>query len=93
MVKIRKTSIKKGSKDVNKRKQIKKAEKRVQLSSKELKINLEKLKSDVKVAYDTMTSVLPRAIKDARIKPFGNASHIILPKEYAGKKAIVFVNK
>ena len=90
MIKIRKMSIKKGSKDLKKSK-AKKKTKRIELNSKELRINLEKLRKDVKDAYETMTKILPQAVKDAEIKRFGNASHIILPKEYAGKRAIVIV--
>lgn len=94
MIKIRKTSIKKGSKDLrNEKKQKPGKEKRVELNSKELRINLEKLKKDVKNAYSTLTKVLPEAIKDAEIKRFGNASHIILPKNYAGKRATVIVKR
>lgn len=93
MVKIRKTSIKKGSKDLKKKKIEKKSAKRIELNSRELRINLERLRKDVKNAYETMTKVLPEAIKDAEVKRFGNASHIILPKEYAGKRATVIVKK
>lgn len=67
--------------------------KRVELNSKELKINLEKLQEDVKKAYHTMRTLLPESISEKEIKPFGNASHIILPKEYANKKATVIVKK
>lgn len=67
--------------------------KRIELSSKEIRVNLEMLQKDVKRAYDTMKNVLPEAITDREIKPFGNASHIILPKKYAGKKAIVIIKK
>ena len=31
--------------------------------------------------------------KDVRVKKFGNAAHIILPKKYAGKKATVMIRK
>jgi putative transposon-encoded protein len=71
----------------------KKEAKRIEISSKELKVNLEKLQQDVKKAYETMKKVLPSAIKDAEVKKFGNASHIVLPKEYTGKKAIVLIKK
>jgi len=40
-----------------------------------------------------MTKILPEAIKDAEIKRFGNASHIILPKNYSGKRATVIIKK
>lgn len=70
-----------------------KTDRRIEISSKELKINLEKLQQDVKNAYETMKKVLPSAIKDAEVKKFGNASHIVLPKEYVGKKATVLIKK
>ncbi len=66
---------------------------RIDISSKEIKVNLEQLQKDVKKAYESMRKILPAAIKDCEIKKFGNASHIILPKEYAGKKATVLVKK
>ena len=71
----------------------KKQDKRIELSSKEIKVNLEKLQQDVKRAYDSMKKVLPESIRDREIKRFGNASHIILPKEYAGKKATIIIRK
>lgn len=66
---------------------------RVNVNSKEFKINLEQLQKDVKRAADSMARMIPQAVKNVEVKPFGNASHIILPKEYAGKKASVFINK
>lgn len=71
----------------------KKNTKRLELNSKEIKLNLEKLQDDVKGAYDTMRKLLPESIINKEIKRFGNASHIILPKEYAGKKATIIVKK
>jgi putative transposon-encoded protein len=70
-----------------------KNDRRIEISSKELKINLEKLQKDVKNAYETMRKVLPSAIKDVEVKKFGNASHIVLPKEFTGKKAMVLIKK
>lgn len=72
---------------------VKKSNKRIEVSSKELKVNLEKLQDDVKKAYESMKKVLPSAIKDAEVKKFGNAAHIVLPKEYVGKKATVLIKK
>lgn len=71
----------------------KKNNKRIDISSKEIKVNLAQLQKDVKKAYDSMRKILPDAIKDCEIKKFGNAAHIILPKEYAGKKATVLVKR
>lgn len=36
---------------------------------------------------------VPEKVLDREIKPFGNASHIILPKEYSNKKAKVIIRK
>ena len=71
----------------------KKLEKRIEINSRELRINLAKLKNDVKHAYKKMTKILPRAVKDTEIKRFGNASHIILPRQYSGKRATVIIKK
>lgn len=71
----------------------KKTQKRITLNKEEINVNLRKLQEDVKTAYNSMKRVLPEAIKDAKVKRFGNASHIILPKGYAGKKAIVLIKK
>ena len=69
----------------------KKGKNRVELSSKEIKINLEQLQKDVKNVYDTIKKHVPETITNQEIKPFGNSSHIILPKEYANKKATVII--
>lgn len=70
-----------------------KKEKRIELNSKELKINLEKLRKDVKKVSSSMRKLLPESIDTKKIKSFGNASHIVLPKEYAGKRATVIIKK
>ena len=70
-----------------------KGKKRIELNSKELRVNLEQLQKDVAKAYDSMKKLVPDAIKNAEVKPFGGSSHIILPKEFAGKKAVVFVKR
>ena len=61
------------------------------VSKKELKIDLEEIQRDIKKAYESVKKAIPQAIKNAEIKKFGNASHIILPKEFAGKKATVLI--
>ena len=70
-----------------------KKDKRFHISSTELRINLTKLKSDVKKAYKTMAKIIPEAVKNSEIKKFGQASHVILPRQYAGKKATVIIRK
>ena len=91
MIKIRKMSIKKGSASVKKALKKNKEGKRFELNSKELRINLDQLQKDVKKVYKSMTQIVPESIKDAEIKRFGNASHIILPKKYSGKRATVII--
>ena len=34
---------------------------------------------------------IPEGILEKEVKPFGNASHIILPKEYTSKKAKIII--
>jgi len=81
-------------KDNNKEKKEKKVEgKRIELNAKEFKINFEKLQSDVKQAYESMRKLVPDSITEREIKPFGNAAHIILPKEYAHRMAKVIIKK
>jgi len=77
----------------SKKKVGKKKSSRVELNSKEFKVNIEQLQKDVQKAYGSMMKLIPEAVKNVEVKPFGNASHIILPKEYAGKKASVFISK
>lgn len=36
---------------------------------------------------------IPEEILDREVKAFGNASHIILPEKYKGKKAKVIIKK
>ena len=98
MIKIRKISIKKGSASAKKALEKNKSasrknkeEKRFELNSKELRINLYQLQKDAKKAYNSMMKVIPESIKDVEIKKFGNASHIILPKNYSGKRATVII--
>lgn len=88
---IRKTSVRKNSKIPMPKE--KKVEKRIELNSKEFRINLAKLQQDVKKAYDGVKKVLPEAIKEIKVTKFGNAGHIIVPKEYVGKKATIIVKK
>ena len=71
----------------------KKSAKRIEINSKELRVNLEQLQKDVSRAYASMKKMVPHAVKNVEVKRFGNASHIILPKEFAGKKASVFIKK
>ena len=48
----------------------------------------------IKNIQENMSALnIPEEILEREIKPFGNASHIILPKEYADKKARVIINK
>lgn len=100
MVKVRRKRVNKNSKRKNsvssskKKKKSKNAvSRRFELNPKELRVNLDQLQKDVGRAYSSMMKIIPESIKEAEIKPFGNASHIILPKELAGKKATVIIRK
>ncbi len=75
---------KSGTKELNKR---------VDISSKELRVNLEQLQKDVSRAYSSMKKMMPRAVKNLKIKKFGNAAHVILPKKFSGKRATVFISE
>ena len=66
---------------------------RIELNAKEFKVNLEQLQKDVARAYDSMKKLVPHSLKNLEVKRFGNAAHIIVPKEFVGKKAAVFIKK
>lgn len=67
-------------------------------TKKELKyqqVDPEKIKmamNEVNQALD-LISVLTPDIIDTEVKQFGNSGHIVLPKEYVGKKAKVIIKK
>ncbi|MEK6926160.1 MAG: hypothetical protein AABW50_02690 [Nanoarchaeota archaeon] len=67
--------------------------KRVEISSKEVRINLERFQEDMKNAYDRLKKIVPEAVSNKEIRPYGKFSHIILPKKYAHKKATVIIKK
>lgn len=74
--------------------QTKKEQKRVTLTNEEIKVNLKKLQEDVMNAYGVFQKLIPEAIlNDVEVKPFGNASHIILPKQYVKKKVTIIIRK
>ncbi len=56
------------------------------------KIN-ELIKSLVAINSLLKSLNIPQEILEKEIKPFGNASHIILPKEYTSKKAWVIIGR
>ena len=56
------------------------------------KIN-ELVKSMITINSLMKTLNIPEEILEKEIKPFGNASHIILPKEYTNKKARVIIGR
>lgn len=63
------------------------------LTPEEVKQNLNRLQEGVNEVQDIMNMLLPEAIIESEVKDFGNSSHIILPKEYAKKKAVVIIKK
>jgi len=56
------------------------------------KIN-ELVKSLIAINSLMKTLNIPEDILEKEIKPFGNASHIILPKEYTSKKAKIIIRR
>ena len=67
---------------------------KVELSPKQIQQNLEKLSKELETVSKIMTALeIPEEILEREIKPFGNASHIVLPKGYEGKKAKVIIKK
>ena len=72
----------------------KKEQKKVELSPEQIKANFTKLTEGLKGIQDVMKIFnIPEEVLDREIKPFGNASHIILPEKYKGKKAKVIIKK
>ena len=71
----------------------KKEIKRIELTPKQVQANIDKLTKGVMETYNIMQTLIPQVIIQKEIKNFGNASHIILPKEYAKKKAIIIIKK
>ena len=65
----------------------------MELSSKEKKKINELVKNLVVINNIMKTLNVPEEVLEKEIKPFGNASHIILPKEYTRKKAKVIVKR
>ena len=55
---------------------------------------LNNLNESMKIIEENMKTLnIPEEILDREIKPFGNASHIILPKEYSNKQAKIIIKK
>ena len=71
----------------------KKEQKRITLTKEEVSLNLKKLQEDVMTAYDTMKKIIPEKVIEKEVTAFGNSAHIVVPKEYAKKKAIVIIKK
>lgn len=47
----------------------------------------------IKKINEIMASLkIPEEILERKVKPFGNASHIILPRKYKGKEATTIIN-
>ncbi len=72
----------------------KKEQKKVELSPEQIRTNFTKLTEGIKEIQEVMKILdVPEEVLDRDIKPFGNASHIILPEKYKGKKAKVIIKK
>lgn len=65
----------------------------MELDSKEKKKINELIKSIMIIKGIMKALNVPEEILEKEIKPFGNASHIILPKEYTSKKAKIIVKR
>ena len=65
----------------------------MEFSSKEKK-KIEEMIKSLAIINNSMKALnIPENILEKEIKPFGNASHIILPKEYTQKKARVIIKR
>ncbi|OGJ17895.1 hypothetical protein A3K73_07780 [Candidatus Pacearchaeota archaeon RBG_13_36_9] len=64
-----------------------------ELSRKEKDQVNELVKSIIAIKKSMKSLGIPEEILEKEVKPFGNASHIILPKEYTRKKARVILSK
>lgn len=56
--------------------------------------NLEKLNDGIKKVNEALAEI--RSLEDTlerEVKPFGNGSHITLPKEHSNKKAFVIIKE
>jgi len=58
------------------------------------KKRLNELTKSIKTINSLLKSLnVPEKILEREIKPFGNAGHIILPKDLTNKRAKVIINK
>lgn len=65
----------------------------MELNSKEKK-KIDELVKSLIIINSAMKSLnVPEEIIEKEIKPFGNASHIILPKEYKSRKAKIIIKR
>jgi|GEM_PF-2815826 len=65
----------------------------MELNDREKKKISKLVKSLIAIKSIMKTLDVPEEVLEREIKPFGNASHIILPKEYTSKKAKVIVRR
>lgn len=55
---------------------------------------IERLKTCLKTMDETMEQLnSTEGVIEKEIKPFGNSSHMILPKKYQNKKASIIIRK
>jgi len=62
-----------------------------ELNKKEKDQISELVKCIIAIKKSMRTLGIPEEILEKEVKPFGNASHIILPKEYTNKKARIII--
>lgn len=72
-----------------------KNQRRVEKATEKLAVNTIEMISDLMgdLNKQLKKSQVPEDILERKVKSFGNASHIILPKEYEEKKAIIIIKK
>ncbi|MEK6898398.1 MAG: DUF2080 family transposase-associated protein [Nanoarchaeota archaeon] len=59
-----------------------------------IEINLNKLEKGMKMVEEVMKNFkFPEDVFEKEIQPFSNSSHIVLPKKYAKKTAIIIIKK
>ncbi len=67
---------------------------RVEINSVQINNNLKKLEQGIEIITKAMKLLdIPEEVLERETKPFGNASHIILPKEYSNKIVKIIIKK
>ena len=54
--------------------------------------DIQRFLTELSKNLDLLSSLMPNVV-DTEVKTFGNSGHIVLPKEYVGRKAKVIIKK